>query len=72
MINHFPFLPIGRPRRHLKRGSKLETIIASDPRIRLYLHGHTHQQSIRDLRSQALPITLDSGEALLLSKARGI
>ena len=63
VMNHFPFLPIGRPRRHLRKGSKLETIIKCDPRIRLYLHGHTHQQSITDLRSQTLPITLDSGSA---------
>ncbi len=61
MINHFPFLPIGHPRRHLRRGSKLEEILRNDPRIRFYLHGHTHKQSVSDLRSSSLPITLDSG-----------
>lgn len=63
LMNHFPFLPIGRPRRHLRNGLKLAAILKSDSRIRLYLHGHTHQQSTADLRDQTLPITLDSGSA---------
>lgn len=63
LINHFPFSSIGQPRRHLKRGKELKAILKSDPRIKLYLHGHTHRQSVFDLRAENLPITLDSGSA---------
>ena len=61
LINHFPLCPKESPRRHLRRADKLMAILQKDPRVRLYLHGHTHMQSMEDLRKQHLPITLDSG-----------
>lgn len=63
ILNHFPFFPIGRPRRHLIRGEKLQKILETDDRVQFYLHGHTHLQSVADLREEHLPIVLDSGSA---------
>ncbi|MEL7431554.1 MAG: metallophosphoesterase [Chlamydiota bacterium] len=61
MANHFPFLPFDHPRKILEKGNRLETIIANDPRIQIYIHGHTHRQCIADLREDNLALILDSG-----------
>lgn len=61
LLNHFPFFQHDKPRRRLKRGDELREVIAEHPNIALYLHGHTHRQCVADLRSNHLPIILDSG-----------
>lgn len=61
LINHFPFFKIGPPKNRLERGEALRKIIEKHPNILLYLHGHTHQQIIADLRPNGLPIISDPG-----------
>lgn len=60
-VNHYPFFQHDEPNRRLIRGEQLERILASHPNIQLYLHGHTHRRTIADLRSNQLPLILDSG-----------
>lgn len=59
--NHYPFLSNDTPSRSLERCEALEALITSYPNIRLYLQGHTHRHTIADLRSNGLPVILDSG-----------
>ncbi len=61
LLNHFPFFQNDQPRRRLKRSHALRKVISEYANIVLYLHGHTHRQCIADLRSNHLPIILDSG-----------
>jgi 3',5'-cyclic AMP phosphodiesterase CpdA len=61
LVNHFPFFQHDRPKRRLKRGEVLEKILKSHPNIQFYLHGHTHRRCVADLRTNHLPIILDSG-----------
>lgn len=61
MANHFPLLPTPLPRHNLERSEALRALLVQWPNVRLYLHGHIHQQSIRDLRPIGLPLILNSG-----------
>lgn len=61
LFTHYPFLQNDSPRRRLSRADTLETIIRADARIKLYLHGHTHRQTIADLQPSKLPLILDPG-----------
>lgn len=61
LLNHYPFFRNDAPRRNLKRAESLQRILERDPRIRLYLHGHTHRHTVADLQESQLPILLDSG-----------
>jgi 3',5'-cyclic AMP phosphodiesterase CpdA len=61
LLNHYPFFHHDEERRCLERGDALQEILKQDPRIKLYLHGHTHRNSIADLQAAGLPIVLDSG-----------
>ncbi|HSX10323.1 MAG TPA: metallophosphoesterase [Chlamydiales bacterium] len=61
MLNHYPFFQNDVARHNLKRGEALQQILQRHPRIRLYLHGHTHRHTIADLQLSDLPIVLDSG-----------
>jgi 3',5'-cyclic AMP phosphodiesterase CpdA len=61
LMNHFPIFKSSSPRNQLYGREKLQALLNRFPQIRLYLHGHTHRHSIADLRSQQLPIILDSG-----------
>lgn len=63
LVNHFPLFQSQGPRRALKRGEALSQLVRRDPRIKLYLQGHTHLHTIADLRPSGLPIILDSGSA---------
>lgn len=60
-FNHYPFFPQDAAKRNLERGDALQKILHDHPRIRLYLHGHTHRHAIADLQPNGLPILLDSG-----------
>lgn len=61
LLNHYPFFQNDEPRRNLKRGDALQELLKRHPRIRLYLHGHTHRHIVADLQISNLPIVLDSG-----------
>jgi len=61
LVNHFPFFQNDTPRVRLERGKKLEALIRSFPKIKFYLHGHSHRHCIADLRVDGLPIVCDSG-----------
>lgn len=61
VLNHFPFFQNDTPRHNLVRGEALQAILENNPRIRLYLHGHTHRHTVANLQVSNLPIVLDSG-----------
>jgi hypothetical protein len=61
MLNHYPFFDHDDPTRSLTRGDALMARLRDDPRICLYLHGHTHRHIIADVQPSGLPIVLDSG-----------
>jgi 3',5'-cyclic AMP phosphodiesterase CpdA len=65
LLNHYPFFSQESPKRALKRGENLESLIRHHPNICLYLHGHTHRHSIANLQPDGLPIVLDSGSSCL-------
>ncbi len=61
LVNHFPFFDTEGPYKALVRGDALRNLIAKYPAIKLYLHGHSHRQTIANLQASGLPIILDSG-----------
>jgi 3',5'-cyclic AMP phosphodiesterase CpdA len=61
LFNHYPFFPNDETRRNLVRGDALQQLLKRHPRIRIYLHGHTHRHTIADLQGNRLPLILDSG-----------
>lgn len=61
LLNHFPFFQNDVARHNLIRGDSLQALLKRHPRIRLYLHGHTHRHTVADLQVSNLPIVLDSG-----------
>lgn len=61
LLNHFPFFQNDAPSKQLVRGPLLRNIIQKFPNIQIYLHGHTHQQIVADLRNNQLPLILDPG-----------
>lgn len=61
LFNHYPFFHNDEPRRCLLRGEALQALLKRHPRIRLYLHGHTHRHTVADLQPNHLPLILDSG-----------
>jgi len=69
LFNHYPFFQNDMPRRSLKRGVALQEQIKRHPRIKLYLHGHTHRNTIADLQVSGLPIVLDGGSCCAGDKA---
>lgn len=69
LLNHFPFFSNDEPRRQLVRREALRALIEQDPRIRLYLNGHTHRNTIADLQPSRLPVVLDSGSCTQTKRA---
>jgi 3',5'-cyclic AMP phosphodiesterase CpdA len=61
IINHFPIFSNESFRKSLIRKDALKNLMERFPKIKLFLHGHTHRHTIADLRSSNLPIFLDSG-----------
>lgn len=61
LANHFP-LPISQDL-SLQRGKQLEALLQRHPKVKLYLHGHTHKNRIIDRRNLQLPIMVDAGSA---------
>jgi 3',5'-cyclic AMP phosphodiesterase CpdA len=69
ILNHYPFFQNDAHRRTLDRGEALMEILKTEPRIHLYLHGHTHRHIIADLQPNNLPIILDSGSCTKTKQA---
>lgn len=63
LINHFPLFANESSRKSLIRKEALKKLLERFPKVKLFLHGHTHRHSIADLRNSNLPIILDSGSA---------
>jgi len=61
LLNHYPFFQNDTPRRSLMRGKALEALIQKDSRIKAYLHGHTHRNTIANLQPSGFPVILDGG-----------
>lgn len=61
IANHFPFFQNDSARKILVRGDALRTLLEEFPKVKLYIHGHTHRRSIADLRENGLPIVIDCG-----------
>jgi 3',5'-cyclic AMP phosphodiesterase CpdA len=61
LMNHFPLFANESQRKSLVRKEALKHILERFPKIKLFLHGHTHRHCIADLRNSNLPIILDSG-----------
>ncbi len=60
LVNHFPFFN-NEIRKILDRADYLKRLLQQFPQVKLFLHGHTHRQTLADLRGNQLPIILDSG-----------
>jgi 3',5'-cyclic AMP phosphodiesterase CpdA len=69
LMNHFPLFASESQRKSLIRREALKKLLERFPKIKLYLHGHSHRHCIADLRSSHLPILLDSGSASQKSAA---
>ena len=61
LANHFPIFTSDSKHKHLLRDNALRQVLSEFPKVKVYLHGHTHRHSIADLRNAGLPIILDSG-----------
>jgi hypothetical protein len=68
LANHFP-IQGSKQKPDLRRESALLDILKKEPRIKCYLHGHNHKNTVVDLRTKGLPITTDAGTAT--HKAQG-
>jgi 3',5'-cyclic AMP phosphodiesterase CpdA len=62
LANHFPIAL--KTDKALQRERYLIALLKRHPKIKLYLHGHTHRHRILDLRKQNLPILIDSGSVV--------
>ena len=63
LANHFPISAEGTEKA-LKREPALLALCRRHPNIRLYLHGHTHKQTIYDGRKEGLPVLVDAGSVV--------
>jgi len=61
LLNHYPFFQNVTVRHSLSRGNALEALLRKEPRIKAYLHGHSHRHTIADLQPSNLPLILDGG-----------
>ncbi len=61
LLNHFPFFRHDPPLKQLIRAQALKELLIKRRNVRLYLHGHTHRQTLADLSGSNLPIISDSG-----------
>lgn len=69
VFSHYPFFQNDVHRHSLERGDALQKILEQDPRIRAFLHGHTHRHTIADLQPSNLPLILDSGSCAQTNRA---
>lgn len=64
IANHFPLFNTNNPRISLGRAKYLQKCLTKR-NIKLYLHGHSHEQKVEDLREKNLPILVDAGSITL-------
>lgn len=64
LCSHFPLFSVDRKLKALLRRQKLRQDLSCH-RILMYLHGHSHRNSIADLRGNHLPIVCDAGSAFV-------
>ncbi|MBS0625759.1 MAG: metallophosphoesterase [Verrucomicrobia bacterium] len=69
ILSHYPFFQTDVFRHTLKGGEKIEAILKKDPRIKIFLHGHTHRNTIADLQPSGFPLILDSGSCTQTDRA---
>jgi 3',5'-cyclic AMP phosphodiesterase CpdA len=63
LTNHFPLFEHEASRKTLIRSQALRDLLRSFPKVKMYLHGHTHRHCVADLRESGFPIVIDSGSA---------
>jgi 3',5'-cyclic AMP phosphodiesterase CpdA len=61
LMNHFPFFCNDPLHKQLIGKERLKTLLEKHPQVLLYVHGHTHRQTVADLRGSDLPVISDSG-----------
>jgi 3',5'-cyclic AMP phosphodiesterase CpdA len=61
VLCHFPFFHHIAKMKQLVRGEALGKLLRRFSQVRLYMHGHTHHQTIANLRVSGFPLILDSG-----------
>lgn len=61
LMNHFPLFQYESKRRSMLGAELLQKTLKKFPNVVLYLHGHTHKNTVANLRSSGFPIILDSG-----------
>ncbi|NGX45365.1 MAG: 3',5'-cyclic adenosine monophosphate phosphodiesterase CpdA [Chlamydiae bacterium] len=61
LLNHFPFFQHDPKIKQLLRAPALKSLLQRHRNVRLYMHGHTHRQTLADLATSNLPIISDSG-----------
>lgn len=61
LLNHFPLFDQEVTSKELVRKTALQELLTHYPNVCLYLHGHTHRQTVADLRASGLPIISDTG-----------
>lgn len=68
IITHYPLFQNDSVRKKLLRAVDLQQLLQKSPKVKLYLHGHTHRHCIADLRASNYPIVLDSGSCSHIKK----
>lgn len=61
LMNHYPLFANDEERRSLDNAKELQRLIEQDPRVCLYLQGHSHRHTIAPLTPSNLPLLLDGG-----------
>ncbi len=61
LMNHFPLFQYEAERRSMLGATLLQKTLKSFPNVILYLHGHTHKNTMANLRDSGYPVILDSG-----------
>ncbi len=61
LINHFPLIQDAASRKILKRRDVLINILRNNPKVKIYLHGHTHLFNVEDYQKEKLPLMIGSG-----------
>lgn len=61
LFNHYPLFHNEEGKKGLIGSNLLKAILNKHPNVVLYLNGHTHRQTVADLRPSRLPIISDTG-----------
>lgn len=58
---HYPFFQHQHKKHCLIGAKKMQDLLQDEPKVDLYLHGHTHRHTLAHLRGNGLPMICDSG-----------